>query len=715
MPPDPVQSPHVDTPDRGIPGGRGFPRNPAVARALREARQAAAEVYADAVADYDKVRAELTEMGRAAYIARELVCYVDYLSRAFEDGDVTFKHLYIGEKRKQFFIKAPDTDATDAEKARILGREREGLVRVLKNRVSPTDLAVFDEQLADLERILLARPPVTLKVVFYADCLYLDVLGFLTATCLEDGIGLQPILIASRDPAVVVQMLKDLTGVQVDAVIYAPFSYEFAPGYAALLGWRAAVDPRIKSEELLTAAVARADEITRLFAGFFECPIYVHNAAVVARHEDRKRDRIKALVSSRLRRQVRDRLAKETSALVRRINDESFEHVFVVDEAGLVEQHGERALGRFLYHTELQHPAALAREVAALYVDRLFVHAHLLKRKLVVCDLDNTLWRGVIGEGAVQHHADRQHTLKALRQRGVVLSVASKNDPKNVHFRGAVLSEDDFVDSQINWDMKSQSVARTAQVLNLKTKSFVFIDDRADERALVHSAHPELLPLDAEDPRTWRVFSLWAKTLANDGEGDRTAQYQQRAKREAFLQTQEGKFDPTESLMALGLTIRIHPVSDGDERRAVELVNRTNQFNLTGARTTLAELSLWRSEPGRHVLMVEAGDKFGSAGSVCVCCYEHRGDVVTISTFVLSCRVFGYGIETAVLNHIKRTTTSQGRTARIIGQYRETASNQPSTRVYPDNGFVFDGTAWVHEPGDATPLTDPAWLTIQTG
>ena len=112
------------------------------------------------------------------------------------------------------------------------------------------------------------------------------------------------------------------------------------------------------------------------------------------------------------------------------------------------------------YDADLQHPAVFGKHLAEEYRELLDVQCHLLSKKLVVCDLDNTLWDGLIGEGPVAHHAERQQALLRLRQKGVVLAIASKNEAKNVTWAGGVLSEGDFVCSQVNWDPKTINIQR---------------------------------------------------------------------------------------------------------------------------------------------------------------------------------------------------------------------------------------------------------------
>ena len=154
----------------------------------------------------------------------------------------------------------------------------------------------------------------------------------------------------------------------------------------------------------------------------------------------------------------------------------------LVDEAELLGRHGELTLGRYIYASTIQHPAELGHLLAHRYRDILAAQADLVGKKVVVCDLDNTLWKGEIGEGAVEHFVEFQRILKDLRRKGVLLTINLKNDPRNVHWEGAVLNQDDFVNIQINWESKATNMRRIQNALNLKFKDFVFIDDRADQR-----------------------------------------------------------------------------------------------------------------------------------------------------------------------------------------------------------------------------------------
>ena len=146
-----------------------------------------------------------------------------------------------------------------------------------------------------------------------------------------------------------------------------------------------------------------------------------------------------------------------------------------------------------------------------------------------------------------------------------------------------------------------------------------------------------------------------------------------------------------------------------------ELINRTNQFNMCGSRTSLSEVTGWYEGNSHSILVVDARDKFGSMGTVCVAVISESADRVEILIFVLSCRVFGYGVETALLNHVKRLagfaeSGEAGQGKPIVGHYQQTAFNEPCRETYAQHGFVQQDGDWMYRGGDA--IADPEWLTV---
>jgi FkbH-like protein len=349
--------------------------------------------------------------------------------------------------------------------------------------------------------------------------------------------------------------------------------------------------------------------------------------------------------------------------------------------------------------------------LAQKYAEIIYVNALLTKRKVVVCDLDNTLWDGIIGEGEVNHFHARQLVLKSLKSKGVVLAINSKNDPAAVHWREGTLSDDDFVASAISWNPKIHGMKQIQVDLNLKTKDFVFIDDRADERELMKYSYPEIVCLDATDEKTWTRLRLWDNVLEASPDMDRTLMYKQRAVRTAAIGDEEGSTTlGAEQLSSLGLRLTILKPRSNDLKRTAELINRTNQFNLLGGRASIKEVNEWHRSPGKIILLGQSCDRFGDMGTTCVAVADCDGDEMKLLQFVLSCRVFGYGIEHAVMNSLKRIAIGRG-CSRIVGRYVKTAFNAPCENYLSDNAFRKIEERWVWGTGESL-KENPLWLTV---
>jgi FkbH-like protein len=252
-----------------------------------------------------------------------------------------------------------------------------------------------------------------------------------------------------------------------------------------------------------------------------------------------------------------------------------------------------------------------------------------------------------------------------------------------------------------------RNTKRIAEALNLKAKDFVFVDDRPDERALVAQGVPGIATLDATSERTWRRLALWGDLLES-GETDRTEMYRQYRQRSEVL-TQASAEDEEALLASLELRVAIQEAGAADLKRVAELINRTNQFNLQASRTTFAEVKAWHEDPATTILLASAADRFGSNGTVCIAVARRNSGAVEIPVFVLSCRVFGYGIERAVMNHIKRAVRRNGEP--IVSRLVVTPHNAPCHEFLPQNGFARDGDLFVFSGSERA--TDPPWLAIE--
>jgi len=682
-------------------------------RVLRARREQVGEVIALGFEKIDRWRdlARTQADDRGVYLATHFNVFADYLIEYFDRDDATFKHLFVGEATKSLYDPALDEDAAKELARAVFTEQRAGLRALLAETLSPDSWSALEAHLADMQRTLTADTSKTQRVLLVGDCIFQDIVPFIVAELLEAGIRFQPDYVTSKSPAALRDQLRAASGRKFDLVFFSPFSYEFSPAYAQLAEWRRAMMSESAVREVVEATWKDTRETIDLLADLFDCPIHVHNSAAVVREESVAKRIVKLKATAKIRSAARAQVNERLVAHLLARNSESFQHLFLFDESRMVREVGELDAGAFFYKTALQHPATLGRILAHGYVDVVFVNAWLLKKKVVVCDLDNTLWDGVIGEGAVEHFHDRQTTLQALKAKGVVLAINSKNDPANVHWRGGTLGDDDFVSAAISWGPKVQGMKHIQATLNLKMKDYVFVDDREDERELMQMTYPEILCVDATSPDTWRRFALWATLLEENLEMDRTLMYKQREERKAFIKEDVTSDEERAALFAsLELKLTISRAKPDDLKRFAELINRTNQFNLEGSRTSFKEVTEWHESPDHLLLVGQTSDRFGDMGTTCVAAVHCVGSEMRLLPFVLSCRVFGYGIEHGVMDHLRHVARERG-AERIVGRYVATPQNAPCKSFLADNGFVEDGDRWSLTTASGASTT-PAWLEV---
>ncbi|WP_159086951.1 HAD-IIIC family phosphatase [Loktanella sp. Alg231-35] len=641
----------------------------------------------------------------------EHLSLIEYLARWIETEDVTFRALYLGERAKMAY----DPQQTGQERNAFIRTLIVSDAQCLENAISDvTCQRIVADCFADLANRTSAEDVKELNVLLIGDCLYLDIVGFLIDSTAQTAVSIRPTFVTDKNPAGVIAELRRLAKEPFDAIFYSPFTYEngltvpqkLMPRKLLRHGLGFGVD------EIVNDMMDEARQVIQMLAKAFAAPTFVHNTALIQRHVGRQKDALLRSLTAQTRKKIRAKVDAEIDSMLAALNADTFTHLFKVDELALLQDHSEHDLAQYLHHHGLQHPARLGAALASVYTDILETIAHLSKKKLVVCDLDNTLWDGVIGEGSVTHHADRQGILKKLKSKGVILAIASKNDPANVVWDGGVLDESDFVSSQISWQPKVTAFPAISSELNLKRKDFVFVDDRPDERGLVTQAYPEIHAVDAEDARTWDLFALWERLLGDGSDMDRTQMYLDRAKRQEFeAETNADDAVSKRDLFSqLGLEVTIEEAAPKELNRAAELINRTNQFNMTAARTTFKEVTQWSESPDHRVYVARSRDKFGDMGVVSVLIADLSGETMQIPAFVLSCRVFGYDIEVALLNHLKREATTHGLVG-ISGQHVPTMVNAPCRDTYSNNSFVEDQGGWVWTAGSENPV-DPEWLKI---
>jgi FkbH-like protein len=688
--------------------------NTLIANVLKAKQYEVANVFANALhlSPRWKSTLEASKSNWDEFLKEEFYAYVDYLVHYFESNDEVYKNLFLGEKLKSIHEPSLDTYERQVLAKNIQAHEEKALEALLKSELR-THWKSFINEIKSISKVITAEAPSQLNIVFIGDCLFLDILPFVVGPLIKEGISINADYIASKNPIEAREELKKLSGKKIDLIFFSPFTYDFSPNLAIMQHANNALLSRHKVIKSLKISWAEAKKTIEVVADLFDCPTYVHNASFIIRDENSLKRFLKLKLTSNIRNYSKNWLHKKVVRCLESINNKSFRHLFLFDELKQLESINELSAGALLYNSNLQHPSVLGMTFAKPYIDIIYAVSVFRKKKLVVCDLDNTLWDGVIGEGAVTHFHDRQVILLELRKKGIVLAINSKNDPKNVHWTNAILSENDFVYEAINWLPKVQNMSRIPDELNLKINSFIFIDDREDELELMKSAYPDVLCLNSTDPKTWERLAVWEHMLEDDQEMDRTLMYQQREKRKEFVKEDVTSDEERIAMFAsLNLQLSIKKPEQSEIKRVTELINRTNQFNLEGTRVSLKDMMDWHSDDHYIMLSGRTSDRFGDMGVTCVTVGQLINEEFRLIAFVLSCRVFGYRFEHSVMNHIKLLAAKAGAKT-IRAKYVATAVNAPCKDFLKDNGFIENGD---YSYFDLTKQSqaDAPWITVET-
>jgi len=346
-------------------------------------------------------------------------------------------------------------------------------------------------------------------------------------------------------------------------------------------------------------------------------------------------------------------------------------------------------------------------------------------RKVLVTDLDGTLWGGVVGEAGLQGivlggdgiglaFQDVQRAMLAYLESGVLLAICSKNNPADVldvfeKHSGMVLRKSHFAGTRINWKDKTQNLRDLADELNVDLDSFVFIDDNPAERDLVRTLMPEVLvpelPVDpVQRPRFLRKLTCFDRIAVTKEDRVRVDSYGQQAQRMELKSTSKS-FE--QFLASLQQVVSIEPVHSGTVARAAQLCQRTNQFNLTTKRYTLGDLENFSSNKILELYTLRARDRYGDNGVVGFAMLRFVGDVAEIDTLLMSCRALGRKLEDVFLSFLAQRARDRG--ARCLeGHYQATAKNSQAAKFYQERSFVpEDDNVFVLDLTKYTPLTIP--------
>jgi FkbH-like protein len=325
--------------------------------------------------------------------------------------------------------------------------------------------------------------------------------------------------------------------------------------------------------------------------------------------------------------------------------------------------------------------------------------------KCVVVDLDNTMWGGVLGDDGPDGielgqtevglaFLRVQESLSELRRRGVLLAICSRNHEDAVRevldgHPDMLLRSSDFVAIVANHGDKVTNLLAIKERLNIGLDSMVFLDDSPFEREMVRRALPDVCVPDLpEDPSS--VLDALARWGLFEGL-PATAEDRVRARyytEEAARAEQRRRFEGLEQFLEdLNMEGEVVPFDAYTKPRVLQLVQRSNQFNLTTIRYSEAELTTLAQDPAVDLLCLRLRDRFGDYGIIAVCISRQTSDVLSIESWIMSCRVLGRGVEELTVALLADAARRRG-CRRLVGHFIPSAKNALVSDLYPRLGFT---------------------------
>ena len=346
------------------------------------------------------------------------------------------------------------------------------------------------------------------------------------------------------------------------------------------------------------------------------------------------------------------------------------------------------------------------------------------RKKLLILDLDNTLWGGVIGDlgwkkinlGGHNYigeaFVDFQKKIKSLKGKGIQLAIISKNDEKIAleafkKNKEMILKLNDFATWRINWKDKAQNLQEIVKELNLSTDSCVFIDDNINERNRIKTAFPEILVPDwPNDPSYYseeflKLNCFNSNYLTKEDE-NRTQYYKDEKKRE---KTKKNFLSHDKWLNSLKIKVKIENINEENKLRVLQLINKTNQMNLSTRRYSEKELNQILKDKRVFSGTIRVKDKLGDMGLVGIFIIEIKQKEINVLDFILSCRAFGRSIENYMFYQIN-LYAKKNRIKKVVFRYKKTKKNQPTLEFLKSlklkkndkNNYIFNNEFKILKP-----------------
>jgi FkbH-like protein len=339
-------------------------------------------------------------------------------------------------------------------------------------------------------------------------------------------------------------------------------------------------------------------------------------------------------------------------------------------------------------------------------------------KKMIILDLDDTLWGGIVGETGWENlklgghdftgeaFVEFQTELKALKEKGILLAIVSKNEEAIaleaiMKHPEMILKKDDFIDWEINWDDKSKNILNLLKRVNIGPQSVVFIDDNPVERDRIRQSIPEVYVPEwpankLEYTRALHKLNCFDIDGISNEDLERTKLYLAENERNNLKSELNSVDDWLESLKTV---VIIETLNNQNLQRTAQLMNKTNQMNLITRRLTETELLSWANKNNHNLWTFCVADKFGNSGLTGILSIESENKTIRIFDFILSCRVMGRKIEEIMLKHVIQYSKKNGMD-KIIAKYLPTPKNKPCfdfwisksgfTFIEKENSFLWD-------------------------
>lgn len=382
-----------------------------------------------------------------------------------------------------------------------------------------------------------------------------------------------------------------------------------------------------------------------------------------------------------------------------------FDKISIIDVRSLIMKHGASKLfDSRLYYLARSHWSRFGLiKISELYLRYLKAFSFPIK-KVIVLDIDNTLWGGIIGddgidniklsrEGEGKAFYDFQRELLKLYKRGILLAINSMNTREIVidtieKHSDMILKPEHFVCVKIDWRNKAQKMIEIANELNLDVSSFVFLDDSDYEREMIIKKFPEILtpklPIDYADyPEFIRALDAFDQLNISNDDFIRNKTYKANVARETL---QNKIIDIEDFYYSLEMKAKIGIATNDISSRIAQMSQKTNQFNLRTIRYTDAEIKEFIRNPDFRVYYINLSDKFGDYGIIGTAVVNLINKKAFIDSFIFSCRALGRTAETALLNFII-SDLSERKLEVLRGEYIPTKKNKPCENFFADHKF----------------------------